>query len=337
MELKQDRLFAEINNSKIYPVIYLAGSEVSAKDKIVKRIKEVLNADDFNFYETSGDKIEMGELLAIAQTAPVFSDKRLVIVNRADKFSSKEEKSLIEYLNNPMPTTCLVLVGDDTKKTNALYKKCAEAGAAAVFYPLSPYEAQSWIAERVAQENFTINNDAAKLITDIAGTDLNALENEIQKSVLYLANSASKNITAQDVLALSGFNKEENPYDLQKYIFDADFDKAIALSGKLIEDAAPALTLIGIITGCIVKIIKVKRLKDAGYNNSEIFSAAYLHPYFDKDFIRQTDNFVSLDKLINALAKALEYEAKLKSSSSEDEQSLVSALLMLTASAAKRR
>lgn len=80
------------------------------------KIRAVLHPDDFNSYQSEADKADLGEALALANTAPVFSDSRLIVLTGVEKLRKEPKEALIRYLDNPLPTTTLVLTHNDSKK-----------------------------------------------------------------------------------------------------------------------------------------------------------------------------------------------------------------------------
>ena len=114
------KITASLEKGKISPVYLLTGEDLFRKREIIQKITAALHPDDFNIYSSSADKADMGEALALANTAPVFSDRRLVILTGIEKLRKDPKEALIHYLENPLDTTVLVLTHDDAKKFNSV-------------------------------------------------------------------------------------------------------------------------------------------------------------------------------------------------------------------------
>jgi DNA polymerase III delta subunit len=97
------------------------------------------------------------------------------------------------------------------------------------------------------------------------------------------------------------------------------------------------IQLLNIISGVLIKIIKVKRLQAAGTESSEIFTQAGLN-YFEKDFVGQAGRFAGLPVMLDALSKSLEYERDLKTSSGAEPEIILKSLIfkMLSGGGTKR-
>ncbi|MDD4003838.1 MAG: DNA polymerase III subunit delta [Elusimicrobiaceae bacterium] len=311
-----EKLAGGLRAGNIKPVYFLGGEEIYRKKQIIAQLKKLISPDDFNYFSCDGDKTPSQEILSLAQTPPVFANERLIVINRAEKIKLKDKKSLIEYLGNPLGTTCLVLVSEERKKTDALLKACEEAGEAAVFYGLRENEAHSWVMARAEKAGLSITAQGAKLLVDSAGTDLTALSMEIDKLAIYLSGTAGL-ITPELVLESLGFSKEENPYELASLIMRRDQKGAMSLIDRLIESGSTPVQLLNIITGTLVKLIKVKRLETAGLDQQSIAAQAGLN-FFERDFVAQARDFAPAAALTDALARSLEYDRDLKTSSGSE-------------------
>ena len=115
-KITADKLNAELAKNIISPVYLLTGEDVYRKNLIIQKIREVLRPDDFNSYQNEADKADLGEVLALANTAPVFSENRLIVLTGIEKLRKEPKEALIRYLDNPLPTTTLILTHNDSKK-----------------------------------------------------------------------------------------------------------------------------------------------------------------------------------------------------------------------------
>jgi len=312
------QLERELSAGRLRPFYYLAGEEIYRRDQAVKKIRALVNPDDFNYYSAQADKADMGEVVSLAATAPVFSARRLIILSRADKLKAEPRRLLSDYLSNPLETTCLVLTSDERKagKDDQIAKICEGAGARFLFYGLRADEAEQWVIERAAEAGSRISREAAGLLVDCAGTDLNALERETSKLLIYTAGSKTA-IGPEAVLESLGFSKEENPFELSAALLRRDSARALLLTDKLLADGQEPVFLLSLISSNLMKILKVRRMSAAGTPKQQIFAEARLNAYYDSDFIRAAENFGDDKTLLSAIDKALDAEAALKSSSAE--------------------
>ncbi|MCX5783943.1 MAG: hypothetical protein NTW04_05860, partial [Elusimicrobia bacterium] len=137
-------------------------------------------------------------------------------------------------------------------------------------------------------------------------------------------------VSREDVLVSLGFSKDENPFELSKLIINKNGPGAAKLVDALLSAGEEPLFLLNVISSCIVKILKVRRLVKAGADRERIFSEAGLNSYYDKDFIKQTEKFAGESALFSAMEKALSAEYALKTSSAEPALALKSVIAQAT-------
>ena len=100
--------------SDIYPVYLLHGPEDYLMEEEVQRLlNQTLSLKErgLNFHAFSGEEHSSQEIVRAAQTLPMFSPYRFVLVREADRMDDEKVEALTEYITKPSPSTCLVLFG----------------------------------------------------------------------------------------------------------------------------------------------------------------------------------------------------------------------------------
>src|SRR5512136_615146 len=108
--------------AQISPVYFLFGPEDFLIEEETKRLLDQTlspSARGFNLHIFSGEEHTPEEIVQAAQTLPMFSRVRFILVSDADQFDEDETKPLIDYVQNPSPSACLVLVA----QTSGPWKK----------------------------------------------------------------------------------------------------------------------------------------------------------------------------------------------------------------------
>ena len=329
-KLTAEKLNAELAKNTVSPVYLLTGEDVYRKNLVIQKIREILHPDDFNSYQSEADKADMGEVLALANTAPVFSENRLVILTGIEKLRKEPKEALIRYLDNPLPTTTLILTHNDSKKMKTekvLAEVCADAGRVANFDELKKDELTSWVRQKLQEKGLQPDFNSVDLLCESVGSELNALENEIEKISLYTADRENKAITKDDVLACIGFSKEENPFELSNAITACNKNRAVKLVDKLVDDGEEPVAILSKMTFPILKMARVKRLSEAGLAPAEILRAAGLM-YWESRLVNQARSFPPQKNFLNALNRIIDADSALKSSSGADPKILLKGILL---------
>ncbi len=319
-KISADKLHAELAKNTVSPVYLLTGEDVYRKNLVIQKIREVLHPDDFNFYQSEADKADLGEVLALANTSPVFSDCRLIVLKGIEKLRKEPKEALIRYLDNPLPTTTLVLTHNDSKKMKTekvLAEVCADAGRVVNFEELKKDELNAWVRQKLQEKGLKPDFDSVDLLCESIGGELNALENEIEKLSLYTADRTDKALTKEDVLACIGFSKEENPFDLSNAITACNKNRAVQLVDKLVDDGEEPVAILSKMTFPILKMARIKRLSDAGMAPAEILRAAGLF-FWESRLVQAARSFPPQKNFLNALNRIIEADAAFKSSTPSD-------------------
>lgn len=325
-----DKIAKSLEKGSVSPVYLLTGEDLFRKQEIIKQITAAVHPDDFNIYSSSADKADMGEALSLANTAPVFSDRRLVILTGIEKLRKDPKEALIRYLENPLDTTVLVLTHDDAKKfktEKTLGAAAAAHGETANFDELKREELAMWVRSRLKESGLNGQFDAVETLCEAVGGDLNALAQEIEKLSLYTADREDKTISKEDVLAGVGFSKEENPFALSNAVQYMNKAKALSLVDKLLDSGEEPVGVLGKISYPILKMARIKRLSNAGMAPSEIVRAAGLM-FWESSLVGNARNFPSEEIFLKTLDRIIETDKAFKTSAVSDPKTAVKGVLM---------
>ena len=329
-KLTAEKLQAELAQQKTAPVYLLTGEDTYRKQEIINRIRGILQPDDFNFYTSSADKADMGEVLALANTAPVFSSARMVVLSGIEKLRKEPKAALLKYVSDPLATTTLILTHNDAKKIKtekALAEMCAANGRVADFAELKQAELTLWVKNKMSAHGLNGDFEAVDLLCQSVGAELAALENEIEKLSLYTQDRAQKTITKEDVLACIGFSKEENPYELSNALLACNKMRAIKLVDKLLDDGEEPVAVLSKMTYPILKMARIKRMSEGGVPSGDIVHAAGLFPW-ESRLIGAARNFPSQKQFLAAMNKMIDVDAGFKSGSGSDPKIALKGILL---------
>ena len=154
-KLTAEQLKKNLAANIIAPVYLFSGDDVFRKQAAAKQIISALKVDDFNLNTTDcAQTKDIGEILTLVNTMPAFADKRVIVLNNIDKLTKNPLAALLNYLENPLNSTCLILCHNDYKKfkkDKALSSALNDDSAEVLFDELKGASLQKWI-----KENFTV-------------------------------------------------------------------------------------------------------------------------------------------------------------------------------------
>ncbi|MFA5162618.1 MAG: DNA polymerase III subunit delta [Elusimicrobiales bacterium] len=329
-ELDSRRFYAELEAGTIRPVYWLSGENGWERDRAAARIKAAVKPDEFNFDSFYGDRDGGADIAQAASSAPVFAERRLVLVRRAGALKADGREAVSEYLKNPLESTCLVLVagggeggGRKGPRGPSLSALAAQAGAAVEFEALRPQEAQKWAAARAGEMGAKLPPEAAETLVESSGADLSALENEIAKLAAYKDGAA---ITSEDVLQCLGYAREAEPFALSDAISAGDGARALRAIDAALAAGEEPVVLLAMMAKYAERMLRVKIMLSAGMEQGRIAAELGVKPYYAGRLAAE-GKARSERSLFAALNRLLEADAALKSSSGSPAAVLKSAAL----------
>ena len=247
------------------------------------------------------------EIVALCNTWPFLSDRRLVVIRNADKLAQKDHDSIISYLKNPFEHTVLILTIEGTsdrreKKEKDPGKKFSQAVEEVLrFDPLKGKDLVDWILSRARMHGKNMDRDAAHLLSDATGGSIWFIASEIEKLGLYIGNRPS--ITIKDVEYLVMRSLEPPIFSF----LDSLFDKKKDVIFKLYE----------LETAGLQELELVSRIEKLAAQHYQVIvgkqsSATGINPYVEKR-IASRRSLWSADQLTSLLGEIRRVEHGIKS------------------------
>jgi DNA polymerase-3 subunit delta len=219
------------------PIAVLVGEERHLKRAVFERlVQEVLGGDEESLGLTRfvGEEAELKTVCDELLTVSMWGDRRLVIVDGADRFVSQYRDGLEKYLAHPAKKSVLVLDVKSWPKTTRLAKVVAKIGLEIECAPLSGAELLRWLTDSARSEHGkTLARDAASLLHELAGEDLGLLEQELAKLAAYVGSRST--IEADDVRTLVGGWRTETTWAIAGAVRRGRSGEALDLLDKLLN------------------------------------------------------------------------------------------------------
>jgi DNA polymerase-3 subunit delta len=306
------------------PVYLINGSDRPKIETAVVRLRSHFApeaVDVVSALDTSGEAA-----VALCNAGSLFGDTRLVVVEDVDGTRDADNRrkggwraadvdAVATYLKSPAPATVLALVGEDVKKTTALWKACAKAGDV-LEYGVAKGKLQGWVAEQFRQRGVRAEPEACAALVQIVGVDLHALALEVDKLATW---AAGEPIGESEVIALAAPTAEEPIYALTDAWAVRDPARALAASETIFErepktrrDVAPRLA--AALGGHLGRLRSVKRLVAESVRPRDAAGQLRVHPFYAEKLFSQAEGF-SPEELRDAVVRLAELDGALKGQS----------------------
>ena len=303
---------AELKKKGPRPLYAIDGDERVLIDEMVQAILEAAvpaHARDFNLDRLSGREVTVTRVLDTAQTLPAFSERRVVIVEHADKLGFDKAEAFLGYVDNPNPSTVLVLVCDRFDGRTKAYKAIKKAGYAVRMAKPKPREMPQLIKRRAEAAGISINQSAIRALADATGADVGAASQALEVLSLY---TGGRSITADDVTRVISVTREESIFELVDAIGHGDRAAVLtALHTMLVVNREPPLRMLFMVGRHYRNLLKARAALDAGANRDAILAEVGVPPFLLTNLLDQARRH-SLAELVRGLGAVTHADQELK-------------------------
>ena len=305
------KIVTDIQKGDIKPIYFLMGEEAYYIDKISEYIEaNILDEAEkgFNQMVLYGRDITIDDVVSNAKRYPMMAERQVVVVKEAQDLSRTIEK-LTGYVNNPQPTTVLVINYKYKKidKRKALYKAIKKGGVVFESKKLYDNQVPDWIRRVLAGQSYTITPKAAQMLVEFLGTDLSKIENELNKLKIVLPRNSQ--ITPEAIEENIGISKDFNNFELRKAVGERNMTKAFKIAKYFGENPKdnPMVVTVSLLFNFFSQLLQYHGLSDKNPRN--VASALKINPYFVNEYTSAARNF-PMKNVSRAVAVLREFDVK---------------------------
>ena len=310
-EAKQ--IVTAIKNGDIKPIYFLMGEEAYYIDKISDFIENTIldeTEKGFNQMVLYGRDVSIDDIVSNAKRYPMMAERQVVIVKEAQDLSRTIEK-LADYVNNPQPTTVLVINYKYKKidKRKALYKAANKAGIVYESKRLYDNQVPDWIRRVLSGQGYTITPKASQMLVEFLGTDLSKIENELNKLKIVLPKNSQ--ITPEAIEENIGISKDFNNFELRKAIGERHAEKAFRIVKYFGDNPKdnPMVVTVSLLFNFFSQLLHFHGLNDKSPRN--VASALRINPYFVNEYSSAARNY-PMKKVSRVVSLLRDFDVKSK-------------------------
>ena len=287
------QIVSDIKRGDIKPIYFLMGEEPYYIDKISEFIENSILTEEekgFNQMVLYGRDISVEEIISNAKRYPMMAEKQVIIVKEAQELVRTIE-NLVPYVENPQPTTVLVVCYKykTLDKRKKLAKLVAKAGE--LFESKKLYENQvaDWIRRFKERKKYEIEPKAAQMLVEYLGNDLSKVSNELDKLMIVLPENSK--ITPKIIEENIGISKDFNNFELRKMVGEKNILKANQIINYFAQNqkSHPLIMTISLLNSFFTQLLQYHGLKDK--TRASVTRALKVNPYFVDDYLTAGKNY----------------------------------------------
>jgi DNA polymerase III delta subunit len=143
------------------------------------------------------DELNVGAIVDACLTPPFLVDLRVIVVRDAGRLLMADVPRLVDVVQEPLPTTVLVLVAGGGTIPAALVKAIAAKGEVVDVTTGKAGERKAWLSEHLRAAPVHLDRGATDLLADHVGEDLGRVEGLL--SALSAAYGDGASVSADDL------------------------------------------------------------------------------------------------------------------------------------------
>jgi DNA polymerase III subunit delta len=223
----------------IAPVYLVKGDDASLVAQEVRALlAEVVGEGDHALVVEEigggpGEELSVGAVVDACLTPPFLVDRRVVVVRDAGRLLTADAPRLIQVVQDPLPTTVLVLVAGGGTIPGALAKAVQAAGQVVDVTTSKAGERKAWLHEHLRSAPVKLEPRAADLLAEHVGEDLGRVEGLL--GALSAAYGEGTLVSAEDLRPYLGERGAVPRYELTDAIDRGEPGRALVVLHRMFE------------------------------------------------------------------------------------------------------
>lgn len=348
-------LWKSIKENKIGNLYLFFGQEDYLIRNYCEQMEKTLLDDEFKMLNkvVLKGKVTAGQIIDNCRTAPVFADRRMVIVKDSGLFKSgrktdeagqdngaaekrtarssagkKGGDELAAFLQELPDFVCLVFIESEVDKRVKKYLDIIEKNGLIVEFDYKkPDELTGWVIKRIRELGHDAAVRTASMIVDYCEPGMDDILNEIKKLCAYAGDRVL--ITEDDAARVCTRSVKSRIFDLTDAVAAKQSYKALSILNDMAALREPMPKIMFMIARQFRQLIQTKLLLKDGAGKSEIASYFKLPPFIADKLIRQAKSF-SMDSLKSAETTGMELDLAVKNGRLDDRMAVELMIMSLT-------
>jgi DNA polymerase-3 subunit delta len=305
-------LMRQLTNNEVAPVYLLQGEEYRMLEQLLDKIEQVVLDDttkSFNHHLFYGRETSTSDIMNVARRFPMMAEKQLVVYKEAQYCRNPDD--IIEYLNNPVPST--VLVWYHPGKKIAGNRKVGKAFAAKgkVFNADAVDERQvtQVVTQFIKDAGYDIEPKPLHMLVDNSGGRFSVIIKELDK--VFSNVKKGNKIREEHIERYVGINKNYNVFALQKALAKKQRVQAMEILNFFTSNINnhPIPLMVGALFSYFRKVAIVQSMQQR--TDKEIMSAVGI-PHFVMNEYREAANNFRGKKIVKAIEALNDCDLKFK-------------------------
>ena len=266
-------LNAELKEGIFHRVYLLYGPEAYLRLQYTRRLADAaVPADDLmNRTVFEGKNVSEEEVIDLAETVPMFSERRLILLRDTGFLKGRGER-LAEYVGQLPEYLVMVFVEEEADKRSRLFKAIQQNGRVTEFPIQEERVLKSWVAKLFRDAGKQISPAVLQRFLEETGTDMTHIYLEADKLIWYAGDRDT--VTDADLEAVTGRSVENRIFDMVRAVSEQNADAAFAGYADLLTLKESPMRILYLVARQYRQLLVVSEM--SGRSEAEIAKAAQI-------------------------------------------------------------
>lgn len=312
------------------PIYLIVGqSSVKNNEKLNEMLGTINEEYDLQIHDLEDESLAL--LLEDLNMIPFLTATKVVVVKnpiflyKPSSYDSKLIDAFTKYINNPIPSTTLIIMIESLSEIDSKLKKLLEENSSIINVSLpKETEIKPYITAYLTKKGYKYDETAVdELIFRIKG-NFERADVELEKLMTY--KYEDKIIRFTDVRLLVSKDLDDNIFDLVSAVIDGNKRKSMEIYDDLMVLNEDESRIISLLINKFNEMYQTKALVEKGYSKNDIANLFNYKPgrvYY----MMKSASLVSMDKIKRNINDLIDIDYKIKSGQIDKTIALESYLL----------
>ncbi|NBH83613.1 DNA polymerase III subunit delta [bacterium C-53] len=280
----------DIKSGEFSRIYLLYGEEAYLRRSYKNKLKNALvsEGDTMNYAYFEGKFVNPKAVIDLAETMPFLAGHRVIVIENSGFFKSSCEE-LASYLTDVPESTVIIFVESEADKRGKMYKVVKAHGRAVEMPAQKEDKLKAWAAGILKREGRNIRETTMNLFLTKTGTDMENIENELEKLICYTAGRDI--IEDEDVEAVCTVRVQNHIFDMVNAIAEKKQEQAFRLYYDLLTLKEPPMRILFLIARQFNLLLQVKELGRSIRDTRVISEKTGLHGFVVGKYVAQAKRF----------------------------------------------
>lgn len=304
-------ILSAVRAGQVKPIYFLYGDESYFINQVSDYFEHSFLPEaerSFNLSVVYGRDVTGAQVAGMCRRFPMMSDYQVVLVKEAQNL--KDLEPLESYLNQPLDSTVLVLAWK-SDKFDKRTRFAKALGQHVVMESKRIYENKipDFARQYAQQSGIDLDPQAAELLRESVGADLNRLTMELDKLMIGKAKGAR--ISVDEVATQVGIQKEFTIWELQKAVSRRDLGQSLKIMSYYAADSSKG-SLFPVVSGMYTFFSRAIIMKTTNQESPQGAKNLFFANVFQAEDLVTVCRSFSLPQLNRALQLLMRLDLQLK-------------------------